>query len=80
MVHVDKEIGKESIYYLTKLSVPKTVEHCLQGSEQWVGNKVETNSCGQILSTVTAFHGGTDENHEMFQDSNCLGTDLNPGT
>ena len=48
MVHVDKKNGKESIYYLTKLSVTKTVEHCLQGSEQWVGNKVETRSCGQI--------------------------------
>ena len=33
MVHVDKKMAKKSIY-LTKLSVSKTVEHCLQGSEQ----------------------------------------------
>ena len=56
------------------------MEHCLQGSEQCFGDKVETNSCSQILSTVTDFRGGTDENQEMFQDSNCLSTDLNPGT
>ena len=28
MVNVETEYGKENIYYITKLSVLKTAEHC----------------------------------------------------